>query len=103
MAMIGKQFFKLRLGALIPRSVCLSVCRSVGRSVLQKLQNFTKHCKALQNILEDRQGSFGIPLFVTMYDLELKISIVLKNKTIKTRNFKRQTRLSCFNVKTKLL
>ena len=42
--------FKLRLGALITRSVglsvCLSVCRSVGLSVLQKLQ---KNYKTLQN------------------------------------------------------
>ena len=29
---------KFRLGALLPRSVCPSVCLSVGRSVLQKLQ-----------------------------------------------------------------
>ena len=48
---------KLRLGALIPRSVCLSVCRSVGRSVCppkitknyKTLQNFTKHYKTLEN------------------------------------------------------
>ena len=54
-------FFKLRLGALIPRSVCLSVCRSVclsvGRSVgrssknyKKKLQNFTKLYKTLQSV-----------------------------------------------------
>ena len=39
-------FVKLRLGALIPRSVC----RSVGLSVLQKLQKITKLYKTLQNI-----------------------------------------------------
>ena len=50
-------FFKLRLGALIPRSVCRSVGRSVGRSVLQKykkiyktLQNITNQYKTLKNI-----------------------------------------------------
>ena len=52
----------------VGRSVGLSVGRSVGRSVgppkitkknYKTLQNFTKHCKALQNIWEDRQGSFG--------------------------------------------
>ena len=54
--------FKLRLGALIPRSVGRSVClsvglsvgRSVGLSVLQKLQkklqNFTKPYKTFQTI-----------------------------------------------------
>ena len=57
-------FFKLRLGALIPRSVGLSVglsvCLSVGPPKITKiLQNFTKQCKPLQNILEDRQGSYG--------------------------------------------
>ena len=31
----------------------------IPRSVLYKLQNFTIHCKALQNIWDDRQGSFG--------------------------------------------
>ena len=48
--------FKLRLGALIPRSVGRSVGLSVGRSVLQKLQknyktlqNITKRYKTLQN------------------------------------------------------
>ena len=45
----GDFFFKLRLGALIPRSVGLSVCLSVGLSDLKKLQkklqNFTKHYK----------------------------------------------------------
>ena len=55
------RIFKLRLGALIPRSVgrsvCRSVCRSVGLSVLQKLQknyktlqNLPKRYKTLQNI-----------------------------------------------------
>ena len=63
-------FFKLRLGALIPRSVGWSV----GLSVLQKLQKITKHYKTLENItkhqgkeslpppliyLDRRQGSFG--------------------------------------------
>ena len=39
--------FKLRLGALMHRSVSLSVCLSV----LQKLQkNFTKHYKTLYNV-----------------------------------------------------
>ena len=46
--------FKLRLGALIPRSVCLSVGLSVGLSVLQKLQKnlqkFTKAFTTLPNI-----------------------------------------------------
>ena len=47
--------FKLRLGALIPRSVCLPVCRSVCLSVgppkiTKKLQNFTKHYKMLHNV-----------------------------------------------------
>ena len=27
--------------------------------ITKKLQNFTTHCKALQNIWDDRQGSFG--------------------------------------------
>ena len=70
-------FFKLRLGALIPRSVCLSVCLSVCRSVCppkitknyKTLQNLSKHYKTLENdktriicplfMCEDRQGSFG--------------------------------------------
>ena len=65
-------FFKLRLGALIPRSVCLSVCRSVGRSVclsvLQKIQKITKLYKTIELGVLDRhtlltykdcQGSFG--------------------------------------------
>ena len=42
----GYCFFKLRLGALIPRSVGLSVCWSV----LQKLQKITKLYKCVQNI-----------------------------------------------------
>ena len=46
--------FKLRLGALIPRSVgrsvCQSVCLSVGLSVLQKLQKITKLYKTSKNI-----------------------------------------------------
>ena len=44
--------FKLRLGALIPRSVCLSVCLSVGLSVLQKLQKITKLYKTSENHLK---------------------------------------------------
>ena len=45
-------FFKLRLGALRPRSVCLSVGLSVGPSSknYKKLQHFTKPLKTLQNI-----------------------------------------------------
>ena len=55
-----KCVFKLRLGALIPRSVGWSVGLSVGPPKITKiLQNFTKQCKPLQNILEDRQGSYG--------------------------------------------
>ena len=70
---IHTHIFKLRLGALIPRSVFLSVGRKAGRSVylpvLQNLQNFTKPLKTLENdktrifcppfMCEDRQGSFG--------------------------------------------
>ena len=52
---------KLRLGALIPRSVCLSVCRSV----LQKLK---KIYKTVQNISTKRykilkEGVFVAPPF----------------------------------------
>ena len=43
-------FFNLRLGASRPRSVGLSVCRSVLQKLQQKLQNFKKHYKPLQNI-----------------------------------------------------
>ena len=43
--------FKLRLGALIPRSVGLSVCLSVGPpKITKKLQNFTKPYKTFQTI-----------------------------------------------------
>ena len=38
--------FKLRLGALIPRSVC----RSVLQKLQKKLQNFTKPYKTFQNL-----------------------------------------------------
>ena len=48
-------FVKLRLGALIPRSVCWSVGLSVGRSVLQKLK---KNYKSVQNITK-RYKTFG--------------------------------------------
>ena len=66
--------FKLRLGALIPRSVCLSVGLSVcPPKITKKLQNFTKHYKSVQTfknievrsfppnpfVKKDRQGSFG--------------------------------------------
>ena len=44
------ELFKLRLGALIPRSVCLSVGWSVGWSVgLSVLQKLQKNYKTLQN------------------------------------------------------
>ena len=47
----GEHVFKLRLGALIPRSVGRSVGRLVGPpKITKKLQNFTKHYKTLQNI-----------------------------------------------------
>ena len=75
--------FKLRLGALIPRPVCLSVglsiclsfCLSVLQKLQKKLQNFTIVYKTSQNIkkdkirspspsfCEDHQGSFV--LFIT--------------------------------------
>ena len=42
-----KYFFKLRLGALIPRSVCLSVRPSVCPTKLHK------HYKSLQDIEDD--------------------------------------------------
>ena len=42
-------FVKLWLGALIPRSVCLSVCLLVLQKLQKKLQNLTKPCKMLQN------------------------------------------------------
>ena len=54
-------FFKLRLGAFIPRSV--------GLSVLQKLQNFTKLHKTLQNIIKHQIKVFLSPpplLFVNI-------------------------------------
>ena len=59
-------FFKLRLGASIPRSVGLSVCLSVGLSVLQKLQKITKLYKTLQNIVKHQKSGFAPPrpLFV---------------------------------------
>ena len=38
-------FFQLQLGALIPRSVCWSVCLFVCLCVLQKLQNVTNQYK----------------------------------------------------------
>ena len=44
------EIFKLRLGALIPRSVCLSVCLSVCRSVCRSSKNYKKYYKTLQNI-----------------------------------------------------
>ena len=56
-----KPFFKLRQGALIPRSVGPSVGLSVGRSVLQKitkkLQNFKKPYKTSQEL----KITFGRP------------------------------------------
>ena len=67
----GEQIFKLRLGALIPRSVGLSVCRSVRRSVCWSVglsvdlsvglsvdlsvglssKNYKKKYRTLQNLL----------------------------------------------------
>ena len=46
--------FKLRLGALIPRSVCLSVCWSVcPPKITKELQNITKRYKTVLNISND--------------------------------------------------
>ena len=42
--------FKLRLGALRPRSVGRSVGLSVGRSVGRSSKNYKKNYKTLQNI-----------------------------------------------------
>ena len=43
---LSRMFFKLRLGALIPRFVGYSVCMSVvPLKITKKLQNFTKHNK----------------------------------------------------------
>ena len=49
-----RNFFKLRLGAFIPRSVGRSVCWSVCLSVLQKLQ---KIYKTLQNLTKPYKTS----------------------------------------------
>ena len=52
-------FVKLRLGAFIPRSVGLSVGRSVHPKNYKKLQNFTKPFNTWLNISKDCQGSFS--------------------------------------------
>ena len=56
--------FKLRLGALIPRSVCLLVCQSVGLSALQKLKKITKLYKTSKNITKQyKMIKQGFPPF----------------------------------------
>ena len=76
-------FFKLRLGALIPRFVGRSVCLSVGLSVgppkikknYKSLQNITKRYKMLQNIeitLTILFSYFHVELIMTILGLGCK-------------------------------
>ena len=51
-----KHVFKLRLGALIPMSVCLLVGWLVGRSVCLSSKNYKNNYKTLQNLPNHQTG-----------------------------------------------
>ena len=89
---MGFDFVQLQIGALIPWSVGLSVCLSVGQLVLKQLQNIiTKVYKTLQNVTKCYKMLQNVTKCYKMLQI-IEIRIFLYSSTPSPFHLKRLSR-----------